>query len=461
MITDSAVELLRVPVTRSRLRELVDRRKPPLGEDERRALDLLQRELQDDLDMDDDPDFAELLAALRSRLDRNRLTHALYRPHLLVEGLAYPLLKGEVQQVCAALGVDVDAQEVERLATAQLILRPVVLGTSSIPRRGFFARHLVQIIYERLLLDDIPPAIEQAHLKALRGQLEDRIMVYYRSVTATPSTRALSQSTEHSHPLASTKVGGPATGQPRLSDEREDRGQIADVPIRHMTVSVHCIDGRVELGESDATTLTARGYPIFTPRDSGRVRWIALRDIKYVVLGSLAEPDLEADPGDASHIRRAILRFGDGEWMAAYLEASQPADGTGLAIKIRLTERRRVIPAIAAAHALREVQFVDRWATADSIESGRESSVGLLVRQMEEMTKLVKVLHEGIASVRDDRVTGENLALLRAASAAVQGLRESAIDLDSLAKSLEAADTPKGAFKSATSGRSARTRRDL
>ena len=126
---------------------------------------------------------------------------------------------------------------------------------------------------------------------------------------------------------------------------------------------MHRLDGGLEHGESDARSLSADGFPIYTPPDLDRARWIPVRDIKYVVFGSVDDPDLEADPGEKSQARKAILRFRDGEWIAAYMDTGQPPDGAGLAIKIRLTERQRVIPAIAARPALLEMQFVDLWAT--------------------------------------------------------------------------------------------------
>jgi hypothetical protein len=50
-------------------------------------------------------------------------------------------------------------------------------------------------------------------------------------------------------------------------------------------VSVHRLDGGLEDGESDARILTGEGFPIFTPPDSERARWIPARDIKYIVVG--------------------------------------------------------------------------------------------------------------------------------------------------------------------------------
>src|SRR5256712_13428325 len=139
---------------------------------------------------------------------------------------------------------------------------------------------------------------------------------------------------------------------------------------RHGTrvkVSVHRLDGGLEDGESDARILSTEGFPIFTPPDSDRARWIPARDIKYVVLGSLDDPNLASDLGDKGPERKAILRFRDGEWIAAYMESGQSADSAGLSIKIRLTERQRVIPAVAASAALLEMQFVDAWTSTTEV----------------------------------------------------------------------------------------------
>src|ERR1700680_2220186 len=68
---------------------------------------------------------------------------------------------------------------------------------------------------------------------------------------------------------------------------------------RHQ-VTVHRLDGGLEEGASDSRALTVDGFPIFTPPDSDRARWIPVRDIKYVVIGSVEDPELEADLGDKS-----------------------------------------------------------------------------------------------------------------------------------------------------------------
>ncbi len=206
--------------------------------------------------------------------------------------------------------------------------------------------------------------------------------------------------------MASTVAG--STRPPAPDSSRTERIQ----------VSVHRLDGGLEEGASDATTLTAQGYPIYSPADADRPRWIPVSDIKYVVLGSVQDPDLEPDPGDKSPARKAILRFRDGEWIAAYMDQAQRPDGAGLAIKIRLAERQRVIPAIAASPALLEMQFVDLWSgTTDAGQPRRRrSDIGEVAdRQGRDLSKLASDFRDRLALIRDvGLTTGDTLAFSRA-----------------------------------------------
>jgi pilus assembly protein CpaF len=205
-------------------------------------------------------------------------------------------------------------------------------------------------------------------------------------------------------------------------------------------VEVHRLDGGLERGESDARFLNADGFPIYTPPDLDRARWIPVRDIKYVVFGSADDPDLEADPGDKSQARKAILRFRDGELINAYMDSGQPPDGAGLAIKIRLTESQRVIPAIAANPALVEMQFVDLWATTtDSAQPHRRRSdiVETAARQGRDLQKLANDFRDRLALIRDvGLTTGDTLAFSRAVRTHLDRfLAEDGINLNSVEKS--------------------------
>ena len=182
-------------------------------------------------------------------------------------------------------------------------------------------------------------------------------------------------------------------------------------------VAVHRLDGGLEDGDSDARRLSPDGFPIFNPPDAERPRWIPARDIKYVVFGSVDDPNLEPDPGDRSQARKAILRFRDGEWIAAYIDPGQQPDGEGVALKIRLTERQRVIPAVASSPALLEMQFVDMWApTTPALAPQRRRSDVLeaAARQGRDLSKLANDFRDRLALIRDvGLTTGDTLAFSR------------------------------------------------
>src|SRR5258707_2297580 len=180
-------------------------------------------------------------------------------------------------------------------------------------------------------------------------------------------------------------------------------------------VTVHRLDGGLEEGGSDALGLDARGYRTHTPADADRPRWIPARDIKYVVFGSVEDPGLEADPGDKSLSRKAILRFRDGEWIAAYIDPGQAPDSQGVAIKIRLTERQRVIPALAASPSLLEMQFVDMWAApAPTTQPQRRRSdiVEAAARSGRGLGKLANDFRDRLALIRDVGLTTDRKSVV-------------------------------------------------
>src|SRR5256714_2384448 len=199
----------------------------------------------------------------------------------------------------------------------------------------------------------------------------------------------------------------------------EPEPQVGLVPVGQRThVVVHRMDAGLENGESEARALSAAGFPIFTQADPERPRLIPLTDIKYVVLGSVEDPNLEADPGDKATARKAILRFRDGEWIPVYMDPSQANDGVGLAVKIRLTERQRVIPAVAASRALLEMQFVDAWTTpaeGPTPQRRRSDIEQAAARQGKDLHKLANDFRDRLALVRDAGLTtGDTLAFSRA-----------------------------------------------
>src|SRR5438094_3162852 len=199
----------------------------------------------------------------------------------------------------------------------------------------------------------------------------------------------------------------------------EPEPQAGLVPAaQRIRVVVHRMDGGLENGESEARALSAAGFPIFTQADPDRPRLIPLTDIKYVVLGSVEDPNLEDDPGDKAAGRKAILRFRDGEWIPAYMDPSQVNDGVGLAVKIRLAERQRVIPAVAASRALLEMQFVDTWTTlpeGPTPQRRRSDIEQAAARQGKDLHKLANDFRDRLALVRDAGLTtGDTLAFSRA-----------------------------------------------
>src|SRR5438094_527723 len=100
------------------------------------------------------------------------------------------------------------------------------------------------------------------------------------------------------------------------------------------------------------------------------------------------------------------------------MDTSQVNDGVGVAVKIRLAERQRVIPAVASSRALLELQFVDTWTTpTDSATPQRRRSdiEQAAARQGKDLHKLANDFRDRLALVRDAGLTtGDTLAFSRA-----------------------------------------------
>src|SRR2546427_1310410 len=225
-----------------------------------------------------------------------------------------------------------------------------------------------------------------------------------------------------------------------VKTETLDLPDDARQPPPRVKVVVLRVDGGLEDGESDARSLTSAGFPLYSSGDPQRARMVPTNDIKYVVFGSVDDPNLEPDPGEKSTGRKAILRFRDGEWIAAYIDQGVQPDGEGIAIKIRLAEVQRLIPAVAASPSVLEMQFVDMWTTttpAGQPLRRRSDILEAAARQGRDLNKLANDFRDRLALIRDvGLTTGDTLAFSRAVRTHLDRfLLEDGITLNSQEKS--------------------------
>src|SRR5438034_1514884 len=194
----------------------------------------------------------------------------------------------------------------------------------------------------------------------------------------------------------------------------------SETPPR-VKVVVHRLDGGLEEGESESRVIKGEGFLIYSPADPTRARVVPTRDIKYVVFGSVDDPALEPDPGDSTTARKAVLRFRDGECIAASIAQGAQPDGDGIAIKIRLTELQRVIPAVAAFPSLLETQYVEMWTAPGAVPPAgtprrrRSDILEAAASQGRDLNKLANDFRDRLALIRDvGLTTGDTLAFSRA-----------------------------------------------
>lgn len=187
-LSGRAVEIARLSMTRERLRRplsdpgaLAD-----LSEDERREYRAVRREIQADLDMDQDPDFGPLLAALEEKLGQKRVYETVFHPErFLPNEVTYPISADEVAQVLKRLGVEgLEAWTIERLVDDGLLPPPPQAGGGSLPRNAYFARHVVAAAYRALFVSEKPSELE-AEVRVARGEVPEATVAYLRALPRT------------------------------------------------------------------------------------------------------------------------------------------------------------------------------------------------------------------------------------------------------------------------------------
>ena len=171
-------EWVRLTSTRAKLEAGLKLTRPNLSSDELQALRVFREQLQDDLDLQDDPRYEAMLASLRDRIAPNKLKRALYQPETMASGHAYPLYANELAALCAELGVLVHGKLIERLAEDGLMSPPVLIGTGELPRPCYFARHLVEVLFEQLIVH-VKPDRGRAYLDVLSGRLNSSALLYF------------------------------------------------------------------------------------------------------------------------------------------------------------------------------------------------------------------------------------------------------------------------------------------
>ena len=144
-------------------------------------LGLFQRELQDNIDLEDEPRYAAMITTLRTQLNSRALTHALYRPDFFPTSRPYPLYASEIAKLALAFGVAISAKTIERLAYDGLISPPLLIGAATLPRPIYFARHLVEILYARVILN-LKPERAKTYLDVLSGQLDSLTLLYFSAL---------------------------------------------------------------------------------------------------------------------------------------------------------------------------------------------------------------------------------------------------------------------------------------
>lgn len=191
-LTERAAQRSRIAMTRERLRRAIsgDLPREELSDEERVEYRLVREEHQADLDMDMDPRFAPLLAALITRLGRRRVNELVFHPEkVLPDEVTYPLTKEEAATLLAELfrGERVDAPQawtLDRMVKEDLLPTTPQIGGGSLPRSAYFARHIVAAAYRTFFVPEKPEVL-RAELAVARHELTPETAAYLKVLPGT------------------------------------------------------------------------------------------------------------------------------------------------------------------------------------------------------------------------------------------------------------------------------------
>jgi pilus assembly protein CpaF len=129
-----------------------------------------------------------------------------------------------------------------------------------------------------------------------------------------------------------------------------------------MRVTVHFADGEELTGDAEAISLEKLGFSMSVTGGNTRTVWVAMPQIKYVVVHNLGtEPTGTADPRANHGLQKAVFHFADGETIHSYRDEYFVEEAQGFNLRLWNPKEQALERVVVSGHGLKGVFFVESF----------------------------------------------------------------------------------------------------
>ncbi|MFY9614536.1 MAG: CpaF family protein [Candidatus Dormiibacterota bacterium] len=133
-----------------------------------------------------------------------------------------------------------------------------------------------------------------------------------------------------------------------------------------MKVTVHFADGEELTGDAEGISLEKLGFSMAVPGGNSRTVWVAMPQIKYVVIHGVAAQKADragqaSDPRSNQGLPKVVFHFADGETLNSYKDEYFVEEAQGFNLRAWNSKEGALERVVVSAHSLKGVFEVESW----------------------------------------------------------------------------------------------------
>ncbi|MDP9325267.1 MAG: Flp pilus assembly complex ATPase component TadA, partial [Candidatus Dormibacteraeota bacterium] len=129
-----------------------------------------------------------------------------------------------------------------------------------------------------------------------------------------------------------------------------------------MKVTVHFSDGEELTGDAGGVSLEKLGFSMTVPGSNSRTVWVAMPQIKYVVVhGMDTQKSKDGDPRADQGLPKIVFHFADGETLNSYRDEYFVEEAQGFNLRLWNPRDGALERVVVSGHALKGMFQVESW----------------------------------------------------------------------------------------------------